>query len=57
LSLLQVGGSLVDVSLTAGAGIAVALLANSSLRWLFPHSTDMVGDAPAHDLTVGNEVR
>ncbi|MFI5177515.1 MAG: hypothetical protein ACHQO8_03070, partial [Vicinamibacterales bacterium] len=29
LSLLQVGGSLVDVSLTAGAGLAVAALANS----------------------------
>jgi hypothetical protein len=57
LSLLQVGGSLVDVSLTAGAGLAVAVLANSSLRWLFPHSTDMLADAPAHDLTVGNEVR
>jgi hypothetical protein len=57
LSLLQVGGSLVDVSLTAGAGLAVAVLANSSLRWMFPHSTDMLADAPAHDLTVGNEVR
>ena len=29
LSLLQVGGSLVDVSLTAGAGLAVASLANA----------------------------
>ncbi len=31
LSLLQVGGSLVDVSLTAGAGLAVALLANTAM--------------------------
>jgi len=55
LSLLQVGGSLVDVSLTAGAGVAVAVLANSSLRWMFPHATDVLVEAPAHDLTVGNE--
>ncbi len=34
LSLLQVGGSLVDVSLTAGAGLAVVLLANWTLGTL-----------------------
>ncbi len=57
LSLLQVGGSLVDVSLTAGAGVIVALLANASMSSVFPHALDMMANPTAHDLTVGSEAQ
>jgi hypothetical protein len=56
LSLLQVGGSLVDVSLTAGAGLAGTVVANWAIGVIVRTHAAQTGDHGA-DVVLGSEVR
>jgi hypothetical protein len=56
LSLLQVGGSLVDVSLTAGAGLAGTVFANWAIDMILrTHAAQTAVASP--DIVIGHEVR
>jgi hypothetical protein len=55
LSLLQVGGSLVDVSLTAGAGLAGTVFANYAIDMILRTRTAQAPAASA-DVVIGHEV-
>ena len=56
LSLLQVGGSLVDVSLTAGAGLAGTVFANWAIDMILRARTAQTAVA-SPDVIIGHEVR